>query len=146
MITAAKKAIFNRMNSAAKIQGLGTALDNSVGVATVTYDFSVSGGAVSTIDLGKAIPDNAIVTQVVQDTLTTVTSGGSATVQLILGSTNLTGATAIASITGTGTIALASGTAIKVATGANLKVAIATAALTAGKVRFLVTYHISQDN
>lgn len=136
----------NRMNNQARRAALGTEIERKPTVRAVTYDFAVNGGAVSTIDLGAAIPAGAIVTQVLQDTLTGVTSGGAATVQLLAGATALTGATAIASITGTGAVALASSaTAIKVSSATTLRVAIATSALTAGRVRFFVSYVISRD-
>lgn len=46
----------------------------AVKVARATYDFSVDGGAISTIDLGVNLPDNAVVTRAFYYVETTLTS------------------------------------------------------------------------
>lgn len=111
------------------------------------YDFSNDAGAVGTISFGRKLPAGAIVISVVSDEVTNLTSGGSATLQLKAGSTNLTDATAFdTGFTGTQTQALASSaTAIKLSAESELKLAVAGAALTAGKVRFLVSYLLPND-
>lgn len=115
-------------------------------MASVLYDFSVDAGAVGTLTFGRVLPAGAIVTKIVADELTNVTSGGSATLQLKAGSTNLTGAVAIADFAGLTAPALAgSAAAIKLAAASELSLAIATAAVTAGKVRFLVEYLLPND-
>lgn len=43
-------------------------------VARATYDFSVHGGAISTIGLGVTLPDNAIITRSWYEVITTLTS------------------------------------------------------------------------
>lgn len=51
-------------------------------LAVVVWDFAVDGGAVGDIDLNGAtnmLPDNAIITKVYSDTITTVTDGGTST-------------------------------------------------------------------
>lgn len=114
-------------------------------VATVLYNFSNDGGAVGTVSFGAQLPANAVVTAIYSDEQTNITSGGSATLQLKAGSTNLSDAIAIASFAGNKSHALASSaTAIKVTSASELKLAIATAALTAGKVRLAVEFYISE--
>lgn len=123
------------------------ALDKGgIRVASALYDFSSDGGAVGSITFGRLLPAGAVVTRVFADELTNVTSGGSATIQLKAGSTNLTGATAIASFSGLTAPALdGSAAAIKLSADSELQIAIATAALTAGKVRFFVEYILAND-
>lgn len=112
---------------------------------SVLWDFSSDGGAVSTISMGRLIPNGAIVTKVILHEITSVTSGGSATLQVLAGATALTDAIAVASIA-TGVPALASSaTAIPLAADSELKLAIAVAALTAGKLRMLVEYVLPTD-
>lgn len=109
----------------------------------VTYDFSKDAGAVGTISFGKMLPASAVITEVYSDELTNVTSGGAATVQLFAGATALTDAEAYTAYAGTQERALAaSATAIKLSTTASseLKMTIAAAAVTAGKVTFTITY------
>ena len=148
MISAVNRKFLNIFERKGQKVKLGTLLDQTVNCVSATYDFGVSGGAVSTIVLATlGVPANAVVTQIVIDALTTVTSGGSATIQLKAGSTALTDAVGKASFTGQATLALASSaTAIKVSAASDLQITIATAALTAGKVRFIVKYYLSQDN
>lgn len=111
------------------------------------YDFSVDGGAVSTISLGRNIPAGAIVTNIITDELTALTSDGAATVQVKAGSTALTDALAFdTAFTGADTHALASSAeAIKVSAESEISIAIATAALTAGKLRVIVQYVLPND-
>jgi len=111
------------------------------------YDFSSDAGAVGTISFGRNLPAGAIVTSVHSDELTALTSGGSATLQLKAGSTNLTDALAFdTGFAGTQSQALASSaTAIKISADSELKMAIAGAAVTAGKVRFFVSYKLPND-
>ena len=117
-------------------------------LAVVEYNFTYDGGAIGTYSLGVQLPAGAVVTDVYSDELTTLTSGGSATLQLQAGSTNLTGAVAFdTGFTGVEKQALASSaTSIKpsASTKSELKLAIATAALTAGKVRFAVEFYVSE--
>jgi hypothetical protein len=114
-------------------------------VATLLYDFSVDGGAIGTLSFKTSLPAKAVVTGVFADELTDITSGGSATVKVVAGSTDLTTATAIASFGGATALTLAaSATAIKLASGGELKLTIATAALTAGKLLVAVEYFISK--
>lgn len=119
-------------------------------VAKATYDFTVVGGAVATIQLPGAdiLPLGAIVKSVTADNLTTFTSGGSATLTVTAGGVTLTTAQAYGSAPlntapATGTFTLASSaTAIKATSSAPIAVVIGTAALTAGKVDIYIQYII----
>lgn len=114
---------------------------------SAVYNFPTDAGAIGTLSFGRNLPAGAIVTNVHSDELTNLTSGGAATLQLKAGSTNLTDALAYnTAFTGTQSQALASSaTAIKISADSELKMAIAGAAITAGKVRFFVTYKLPND-
>ena len=114
-------------------------LDNLKGCGADIYDFAVDGGAVGTIELDLAIPDNSIITGAYVDVLTDPASAGSATIALGLNTnTDLLGPTAIASVTGV--LNLMPGIAdlpieqFKLTAERKPKVTIAAAALTAGKM------------
>lgn len=147
-IKAKAKSLLNRFQGKGQFSQLGNALQAQKGCVASLYDFSVSGGATSTITLKKALlPANAVVTDVYYEALVTATSGGAATVTLLAGATALTGAIAVASLTGLAKPALAGAVAaIKVAAESDIKITIATATLTAGKIRFFVEYAISEDS
>lgn len=117
-------------------------------VDSVLFDFDLDGGAVGDVDFARHLPAGAVITRVFSDELTALTSGGSATVQLKAGATALTDALAF-DTDFTGAIdsqALASSAeGIKLAAEAELKISIAAAALTAGKVRFFVEYLLQND-
>ena len=151
-VTTKIKKLMNTFKGQGQAAQLGSALQAQKGHLCALYDFSVHGGAQSTIDLdnayGKAVtlPANAIVTNVWAEELTDVTSGGSATLLLVAGSTSLTGATGYASFGGITSVGLAGSAAgIKVSANSDLKVTIGTADVTAGKVRFHVEYMISEE-
>lgn len=146
-LNTSKKSVLNKFKGEGQKVQLGSLIQAQKGVVAATYDFAVSGGAQSTITIqSNAIPANAVITNVYADELTNVTSGGSATVAVVVGSTTITTAQAIAGFTGAIAMTLASSaTAVKVAAGGDLKVLIATEALTAGKVRFFVEYMVSED-
>lgn len=111
------------------------------------YDFDFDGGATGDYSFSRMLPAGAIITAVYSDEQTALTSGGSATLQLKAGSTNLTGALAFdTGFTGVQSQALASSaTAIKLSADSDLKVTVAGAALTDGKVRFFVEYKLPND-
>lgn len=136
-----------------------------VHVQEYVYDFAVDGGAVSTISLsGKAgyqsLPDKAIVSEVIAYVETACTSGGSATIAW--GNTTdpdgYSGATpAVAGFTADAVkngIDNAAGIlwddandhkihfCANSANDRDFSITIATAALTAGKIRFLVAYYL----
>lgn len=122
---------------------LGDALEAAYASVEVTvegtYDFATMGGAVSTKSLGVAVPAGAIITKLYTDALTSMTSAGLATVALAVGADVLKAATAFddASYVGLDDQSVA---LTKTALGGNLTFAIAVAALTAGKVRVVLTY------
>lgn len=130
-------------------------LEFATQVQTVLYDFTVDTGAVGTYSFGTSLPANAIVTKITADIQVAATSGGSATYQVIAGATNLTAATAFDSATvginAVGVLDLALNVsapfdALKLSSTvtSELKLAIAGAALTAGKVRLLVHFVTSK--
>lgn len=118
----------------------------NVRTISVIYDGSVDGYAQGTITPRhtKTLPKNARVTGVRTISDVDMTSGGSATVELLCGAISLVAATAYNNAdftTTTRVLPLAgSAEAIDITTAGQIKVAIATADLTAGKVRFLIDY------
>lgn len=145
-----------RANTYDPLPGSGTVIDRTKNMLRAVYDFSVLGGAVGNIllvdDQGNpaTLPQGAIVTNVSLHIVTAVTSGGAAT--LSLGSNiaaavaDLLGATAKATLVPTflagipvGTVATWIGPVTAV-NGSQLQVAVGTAALTAGKIYFMVEY------
>jgi hypothetical protein len=118
------------------------------------YDFAVDGGAVSTITLrglntqsiGNNIPAGSVITGGYIEVDTPLTSGGAATVAVSAESAgDLTAAAVLGgapwSTTGRKSLIVVSGaTSIKTTVLRNLSIAIATAALTAGKFRVVVFY------
>ncbi len=113
---------------------------------SVLYDFSKDGGATGDVDFGRILPAGAIVKQITSDEITALTSGGSATITLKAGSTSLTAALAYnTAFTGIDQHAVATADGIKLSVASELKITIATAALTAGKVRFFVRYLLPND-
>lgn len=140
-------------------------LNGGLQVQEYVYDFAVDGGAVGAISLSSkagfaSLPDNAIVSEVVAWVETACTSGGSAT--LAYGNTTdadgYSGAAiAVASLTEDAVFNGFDNAAALlwddtndhkihfIANSANdrdFSITIATAALTAGKVRFAVSYYL----
>ncbi len=119
-------------------------------VALVEYDFTKDAGAVGTLSLGATLPAGAVVTAVFSDTLTGATSGGSATFKLQAGSTDLFSAIAFDDATNgidaAGVQAISTVIPVKpsATVSSELKLAIAGAALTAGRVKFCVEFYISK--
>ncbi|MFN9974319.1 MAG: hypothetical protein ACK58T_30930 [Phycisphaerae bacterium] len=147
------KNLLNKMNSTAQLVRLGSHLQGQRGTLRATYDFAIQGGAIGTVNLRDSdnqlatLPDKAIVLQVYIDEVTNVTSGGSATIAVGLNTTtDLLGATAIASFTGiiagvpTGTAA----TMVKATAARTITATIGTAAVTAGKLNVFIDYVISE--
>ena len=141
------------MNSTAYKVKLGNLLDVQKGCVKGIYDFAVNGGAVSTINLldenGEEVvlPDNAIITNVLVDIVTAMTStGGTGTIALnsegagdLLAAVDADTLSGIAAGIPVGTAA----SAVKLTAERTLSVAIATAALTAGKFVAIVEYTVS---
>ena len=115
--------------------GVGTAK-----VVSALYDFSVDGGAIGAISLGVAIPDNAIILEVIQDVLVEVVSAsGAATLEV--GAVVLSGDVVADAI---GVSSVGASLPKKISTPGNLELQVATGAITAGKVRCFVRYVISE--
>lgn len=118
--------------------------------ATGAYDFAVDGGAVSTITLrgvginGGEIPNGSVITGGYIDVATQPTSGGLATIAVnSQAAADLKAATAVTALTvgRHDVIPDATGdTSVKTTARRNLAIAIATAALTAGKFTVTVFY------
>lgn len=134
---------------------LGTQVTTKkVQVMRAKYDFAKQGGAVGSITLvdsdGQAaqLPSKAIVKQVLIDVITAPTSGGAATLALTTGqgAGDLLGATAKASFTGllAGVPVGSAASMIKLTATRTLSLAVATAALTAGKFDVFVEYYLSE--
>jgi len=133
---------------------LGLLLKEQLGVAIGNYSFAVQGGAVGTINLkdgdGKdlKLPANALIKNVVIDVITQPTSGGSATIAVTaVSSGDLLAALAVGSFTGRiqgipddATVA----DMIKLSSEKTISIAVAVAALTAGKFNVLVEYVVSE--
>ncbi len=119
-------------------------------VAKATYDFDADGGAVSTIDLGITIPDNALVTSCVLEKITGFASSGSATVALGLESTtDIIAATAFNNAALTQVVAYGAALAsapFKTTAARNVQITIGTAALTAGKFNFYIEYLVGSSS
>jgi hypothetical protein len=126
-------------------------------IAKASYDFTVVGGAVATITLPNAdiIPNGAIITKVMVDMKTALTSGGSATVVINGGGITIAGATpaAYGSAPFNGTVPAVIGQSTgltvtapyipQVATSsAPITLTVGTAALTAGKFDIYIDYTI----
>lgn len=118
-------------------------------MAKAIYDFSVDGGAVSTITPKKtvALPANAVIVASTINSTTAVTSSGSATVAVgtsagssstaILGATGKASLSANALINGVPVFA----TPVKLTAQGNITFTVGTAALTAGVIEAVVFYY-----
>jgi hypothetical protein len=142
MPQAISRALAGSLSSGKTGKREAAVLEFSKQVATVLYDFSVDGGAVGTVSFGLKLPANAVVVNVHSDEQTNITSGGAATLKLVAGSTDLLGATAIASFASVKSHNPTD--PIKLSSASELKMEIGTAALTAGKLRWAVEYYISK--
>ena len=120
-------------------------------IVSALYDFAVEGGAVSTIGLRGAtdIPSGARCVGGYIDVLTTLTSGGAATIALQLEAAgDIVAATAVASWTaGQKNIlpaltsgSVTAGTTVKTTAARDISVVIAAFALTAGKFRVVLEF------
>lgn len=109
-------------------------------VAKATYDFSVQGGAVGdALGLGVYVPAGAIVTRVIGSAVTALDSGGSATVAINIGATEVNAATAFDSTDYTA-VDVHYSTPVKLAATSEVNLDIAVAALTAGVYDLYIEY------
>lgn len=112
----------------------------SVRCAKATYDFDVHGGAVAdAVGLGVVIPDGAIVTRVIGSAVTGMTSDGSATVAINVGTVEVNAATAMDHADYTA-VDVHYSTPVKLAANSEVNLDIAVAALTAGVYDIYVEY------
>ena len=134
------------------LQGAAEGLGN-LRVARATYDFAVDGGAISAIDSGVTIPDNAVIVGGFVDVVTTLTSATDAATMAISteGADDIVAAVAIS--TGTpwdaGLHAIVpkantpESTGIKMTAANAVTFTIAVEAVTAGKFECYLNYVIS---
>lgn len=118
-----------------------------------TYDYSVSGGAISTINLKDqysntlTLPKGAIVSDCLLDFITAGASLGSATISVSTGQSAADLKSALAVVSATGLVTCVpvgtAATSIKMTADRTPTISIATAALTAGKVNVLIEYWMS---
>lgn len=152
------QALLARGNNYDPLPGMGTIIHKTKNCMKALYDFSVLGGATGSLllvdDQGNPaiLPLNAIVTNVVCIVLTAVTSAGSATVALgsniAAATTDLMAATAKASLASGFVAGVPVGTAatwvgpVTAQAGSQVQATIGTAALTAGKLEYIIEYII----
>lgn len=139
------------MAAVAKAKNIGPVFRNELQVERVVYDFSVDGGATGALDLFTAGAD-VVLHGFHAYVKTACTSGGSATVAVgVTGATSAfvtTTAGAVASLTANAVLGagLTEGTPNtaalprRLASGDKVLMTIGTAALTAGKIEFVIQY------
>jgi hypothetical protein len=141
--TVVSSAQLSQQNKYSPIEGLAKMAQQSKGCIRASYDYAVQGGAVGNIrlkdELGNdlELPDDAVITRSYIDVKTAPTSGGAATIGVSTGqgAGDVKAAAAIADYTGLveglqdGTMAAA----IKLTAKRQPVIAVAVAALTAGK-------------
>lgn len=127
--------------------------DNVGGKVLQVWDFAVQGGAVGTIPLDVLLPEGAIVTGGFIHVLEAVTTSASGTLSFGLNTNvDLLAATAVGSLTlnavlplipsftASGTNPVAASSPLRLTAERELKAAVATGALTAGKVAIYLEY------
>ncbi len=129
-------------------------ITQTVHVAKAKYDFAVQGGAVGAITLvgddGKAVvlPSKAVVVDCIIDVITPATTSASGTLALSTGQSAADLKAALAAASYTGRVACipvgTAASAIKLTADRTMVGAIATGALTAGKLYVLVQYVMSE--
>ena len=139
------------MAALAKKLMVGPTYTTGMEMAHVEYDFSVDGGATGALDIFEAAED-IVITHFHSKVMTACTSGGSATLKVgITGSDNVfmnTTQGAVASLTANAVVVppAVEGTPnalplpLKLASGAKVLQTIGTAAMTAGKVKYVIGY------
>lgn len=139
------------MAALAKKLSVGPAFSAGIEMAHVEYEFSVDAGAVGALDIFEAAED-IVITHFHSKVMTACTSGGSATLKVgITGTDNLfmnITQGAVASLTANAVVMAPAveGTPnalplpVKLASGAKVLQTIGTAAMTAGKVKYVIGY------
>lgn len=130
------------MAAVAQAATIGPVFRNESFVKRVVYDFAVDGGSVGALDLMTAGAD-LVIKSAHAYVKTACTSGGSATVAFgITGSTTAfvdATAGAVANLTANAVLGAAE-PPIRLASGSKVLMTIGTAALTAGKIEFVIEY------
>lgn len=130
------------MAAVAQAATIGPVFRNESFVKRVVYDFAVDGGSVGALDLMTAGSD-LVIKSAHAYVKTACTSGGSATVAFgITGSTTAfvdATAGAVANLTANAVLGAAE-PPIRLASGNKVLMTIGTAALTAGKIEFVIEY------
>lgn len=130
------------MAAVVKAKNIGPEFKNEVKLERVVYDFSADGGAVGALDLFTAGSD-IVIKAAHAYVKTACTSGGSATVAYgITGSTTAfvdATAGAVANLTANAVLGAAE-PPVRLASGSKVLMTIGTAALTAGKIEFVIEY------
>jgi len=109
-------------------------------VQVVEWDFSVSGGAVGSVNLGGRLPAGAIVTDVWTEELTAVTGNADADLRTSVDLVTAMDLTADAGIQKRALSGAAAG--IKLPVASDLYLDLNTAPATAGRVKFYVEYMV----
>lgn len=154
-IPANKRYALDRMNSTAIANTLGSELHKTKNSVRGVYDFSVSGGAVSQINIldtdgnPVVIPSGAIVTNVIAHAVAAVTTSASGTLGLTMNSaSDVCGDTAAGTLTLNALVAGVpvgtAATAVRATADRTVKAEIKTGALTAGKVAFYIEYMLGE--
>jgi len=110
---------------------------------SVLFNFASDGGAIGDISFGRKLPAGAIVHKITVDVQTAVL--GATAVTLKAGSLALSAATDLTALSGIASIAPLDADGVKVVSEGELKISIATAAATAGKLRLFVHYVLPND-
>lgn len=118
----------------------GAGYNAKMEVVEVTYDFAKDGGATGTLDIFTALQD-LVIHRVVAKVVAACTSGGSATVGMGKSgdASGLMAATAVASLT-LGAVIDSHVGGYKLANAGVVQQTIGTAALTAGKITYVIEY------
>ncbi len=142
---------YNSSPAPSAIDGLklGDIVSRELRTMVATYDFSVQGGAIGSVNLkdlngvDAKLPESAIIWHSLIDVITAPTSGGSATIAFSAQSAgDIKAALAYGSYSGivAGIPTGSAANAIKLTADRTLSATIATAALTAGKINVIIQY------
>lgn len=140
-----------RLAKFSPLEDLAEVVHHQKGCLQAVWDFSSQGGAVGDIELldvfGKKaiLPSGALIQHVLVNVETLVTSGGAATLAFKAeGAADLLGATAVASFSANASLdgvpANTAATLVRLTAERTLKLTVAVAALTAGKVHVFVEW------
>lgn len=158
--SSAGSAQYTKFNTSAPLEGIGDVLDHTKAMTIAVYDFAVLGGSIGMVSLTTdrdstvvaTLPQGAVVTNVVGYPVTAMT-GTSATfaLHLLSGSdlmvnqtamtvgTNIAGVPVGTASTWKGPVTVAQGSS-----GSIIKMDIQSGAITAGKIKFFIEYHVVQ--